>query len=386
MEKTPQAQDVTLPPEVHALRQAAPRPLGLYMMLLKGAEAAALALAPDDKARLATSTEATQDIARFLEGVQRYRSYPFSRAATPYTLLAHYGRCALHHCGGSGKPVFLVPSMVNKAYVLDLLPEASLVRSLIAAGHSVYMLDWNTPDGRDVLSFDTAVTDILVPAVGAACAHAKHADCVVLGYCMGGLLALALATHAPKRVRALVAAATPWDFSGSVFGALVKMGYPFYDLMLQAAPLVPVDMLQSAFMLLDPLGPVGRLQAFAAERDAGQLRRMAAMEDWLADGIPLESPIARTCLFDWYKDNKPLHGTWQVAGKTVDATAIDVPVLVAVPQRDIVVPAQSARALAGVLPQATVLDVPTGHIGMMVGRKAQTGFFDPLSNWLARLP
>jgi polyhydroxyalkanoate synthase len=364
------------------LRQQAPRPLGLYMMLLKSAEAAAISLAPTAEDKTAAATAAARDVALFLEGVTRYRAFPWARGASVYTPVAAYGRCALVHVGGQGVPVLLVPSMVNKPYILDLLPEASLAQTLIKAGYAVYMLDWGVPEGDTPLTVDAAVADILLPALADVATHAAGQKPVVLGYCMGGNLALAALAHAPHAARAFVAAATPWDFADSTFGALVKLGGPFYQLMLSSLPLVPVDMLQTAFMLLDPMGPVRRLQAFATETDPVQLRRMAAMEDWLADGIPLEAPIARTCLFDWYAANLPVQNRWQVAGKAIVPAELDLPALVAIPQRDVVVPAPSARALADALPNATVLEVPTGHIGMMVGRRAKSGFFDPLLGWL----
>jgi hypothetical protein len=42
----------------------------------------------------------------------------------------------------AGPPVLLVPSLINRWYVLDLRPGASLAAALVEAGLDVFCLDW----------------------------------------------------------------------------------------------------------------------------------------------------------------------------------------------------------------------------------------------------
>src|SRR5690606_39405828 len=42
-------------------------------------------------------------------------------------------------------PVLLVPSLINRHYVMDLLPGKSMAEDLVASGHDVFCLDWGTP-------------------------------------------------------------------------------------------------------------------------------------------------------------------------------------------------------------------------------------------------
>ena len=46
-------------------------------------------------------------------------------------------------------PILLVPSLINRWYVLDLRPRASLVEALVGAGFDVWLLDWGTPEPED---------------------------------------------------------------------------------------------------------------------------------------------------------------------------------------------------------------------------------------------
>src|SRR5690242_13093325 len=52
-------------------------------------------------------------------------------------------------------PILIVPSLINRHYVLDLLPGKSLIEYLVAAGHDVHVIDWGTPGDEDrYLDFD----------------------------------------------------------------------------------------------------------------------------------------------------------------------------------------------------------------------------------------
>jgi polyhydroxyalkanoate synthase len=108
------------------------------------------------------------------------------------------------------------------------------------------------------------------------------------------------------------------------------------------------------------------------------------MEDWLNDGVPLAGPVARECLLGWYGENTPPAGRWMVEGRPVRPQDWRKPALVVLPERDKLVPKEGAEAILVQLPQADRLDVPSGHIGMMVGPRAETGLWRPLADWLLR--
>jgi len=62
-------------------------------------------------------------------------------------------------------PVLLVPSLINRHYVLDLLPGKSLAEWLVARGHDVFVIDWGTPGDEDrFVTFD----DVCDRAIGRA--------------------------------------------------------------------------------------------------------------------------------------------------------------------------------------------------------------------------
>ena len=78
------------------------------------------------------------------------------------------------------------------------------------------------------------------------------------------------------------------------------------------------------------------------------------------------------------------YGAWMVAGKPVRPRDITAPSLVVIPANDRIVPPASAAGLVGPqgLANATRLDLPLGHIGMMVGSRAIERCWRPVIDWL----
>jgi polyhydroxyalkanoate synthase len=148
---------------------------------------------------------------------------------------------------------------------------------------------------------------------------------------------------------------------------------------------MPIDAIQALFARLDPYLAVRKFSAFAGLDPASpKARAFVALEDWLNDGVPLATPVARACITGWYGENLPGRGAWRVADRLMDPARLDLPALVVIPARDRIVPPASAEALAAALPRADVRRPPLGHIGMIVGGRARPSVWAPLASWLAK--
>ena len=115
-------------------------------------------------------------------------------------------------------------------------------------------------------------------------------------------------------------------------------------------------MLQAAFALLDPPAVAGKFRGLTALEPGGErAEAFVAVEDWLQDGVPLAGPAALEILWHWYAANLPARGLWRPNGRPVLPERLKVPVFLAIPRRDRIVPPASAEALAARLPNATVV-------------------------------
>lgn len=408
-------------PLQHPLRQG-PRPLPLHLLLaaaswsssalawpsLRSASQSALvAPSPALQDRLAALRQAAlalppgaleaalpsalaERASRFLDGVEAYRRHPYRRALVDPPPVWQEGTTRLRDYGAlspealAGQPILCVPSLVNRAYILDLMEGQSLLRWLASPQEGrpalrPFLVDWDAPgEAERRFTLTDYVCGRLEAALDRVLALTGQKP-VLLGYCMGGLLALALALRRQEDLSGLILMATPWDFhAGDEPGSARRQAEALARaLPLQAPALdglgeLPVDMVQSLFTLLDPMTAVRKFQAFALmPPDSAKARAFVALEDWLNDGTALAAPVAREAIGLWYGQNTPAAGQWRIAGRVVDPSALRLPTLALVPQGDRIVPPGSAKALAAAIPGCELKVPPVGHIGMVVSGRAK---------------
>ena len=116
------------------------------------------------------------------------------------------------------RPLVMVPPCINKYYILDLQPENSFVRYVVAQGHTVFMVSWrNVSADMGKITWDQYLEQGVIKALEVAREICGVRQVNALGFCVGGtLLAAALAVLRAKR-RKLAASvtylATMLDFS-----------------------------------------------------------------------------------------------------------------------------------------------------------------------------
>ena len=336
----------------------------------------------------AVAGECQSRFAAMLAGVQAYQDAERPhRARVVGREIWRWGGSRLLDYGGDGQPVLFVPSLVNGANVLDLTPECGMLSWLRAQGRRPFLVDWGMPgDDEQDFTLDDYITTRL-PAMLDAVRAADHRPPALIGYCMGGNLALALALESQDDLSGLALLATPWDFhAGGGQWPMMAALAPGLETILKGFGVLPVDVLQAMFASLDPGLALGKFRHFATlDRDSAEAAQFVALEDWVNDGVPLAAGVARDCLLGWYGKNVMATGRWQINGKVVAPEQLTLPVLLAIPRNDRIVPEASAQPLADAIGQAQIIRPPAGHIGMVVGRRAESGLWRPLLEWLAEL-
>lgn len=309
-----------------------------------------------------------------LAGLKAYQQAPRKGKRRPAPIRFRQRRARLRDYGGSGRPVIFVPSLINPPFILDLAPQNSLLRWCSEQGLHPYLLDWGEPSPADRAMDVTAHVDrILLPLIARF-----DEPPLLVGYCLGGTLALAAA--AAGGVAGLALIATPWHFAGfgggrAAIGELWQLAKPSCERM----GLVPMEVLQTGFWRLDPGRTVSKYEAFGRmEPGSPAWNGFIALEDWANAGAPLPYAAGRQLFEEFVGNDLTGKGGWSVGGRTVDPHALPCPAVEFVSLSDRIVPKESAADLAD------RRDLGAGHVGMIVGGRAKTQLWEPLADWLKR--
>ena len=317
-------------------------------------------------------------------GLRRYQQAPRPQESEPRQVVATHGRARLLTRERPGKaekpqaPVILVPSLINPPDVMDLTPRRSLLRHLLREGHDAYLVDWGEPGPADRDSDLADHVEALLPLL----AHFSRPP-VLIGYCLGGTLAIGAAARLAalgKPAQALATIATPWDFAqyDAAFGAQIERIWEQSRPACDAMGLVPMEVLQSGFWSLDPERTIRKYADFLdLDEDSLAWRGFVTLEDWANEGAPLTLGCGRDLIEHCYGDNLTGRGDWHIAGTRVDPAALACPTLAIASTSDAIVPAATTP------PADARIDLALGHVGMMIGGRAEELLWRPLGDWIA---
>jgi polyhydroxyalkanoate synthase len=287
-------------------------------------------------------------------------------------------------------PILLVPSLINRHYVLDLLPNKSFAAFLVGEGHDVFVIDWGTPGDEDrYLTFDDVCDGYIGRALRLAARTSPRDKAHVLGYCLGGTLAAIHAAVRPERVASLTALAAPVRFHDD--GLLSRWTRtPTFDVgaLVDAMGNVPWPLMQSAFHLLRPTLNASKLVHFLDKAWTDEsLDGFLALETWGNDPVSFAGACYRRYVEELYRNDALVKGTFTLSGAPVSLSRITCPTLAVTFEHDNIVPWASAAALIDAVGAADKrrIHLPGGHVGAVVSQKASKTLWPELAAfWAAR--
>ena len=151
-------------------------------------------------------------------------------------------------------PILIIYAFINRHYILDLLPDVSIVRSLLNQGLDIFAADWRTPSTYDKsLTIGHFVNSYLDKSIDLIRKVTKSDKVSLFGYCWGGNLALMYASIHPEKIKNLVTVATPgnFDLDDSLLAIWTKAMKE--DLLLDTFGNLPGILLNAAFILRNPI-------------------------------------------------------------------------------------------------------------------------------------
>jgi polyhydroxyalkanoate synthase len=316
-------------------------------------------------------------------------------APTPKDAILRDGTATLYHFRPSANrapagaaPLLLVPSMINRWYVLDLKPGASVAQALVEGGVDTYLLDWGIANDEDRYFTWEDVMARLARMARKVRRESGAKKIGLLGYCMGATLSAIHAALHPDEVAALANLAGPIDFSKA--GFLRHMVDPeWFDVnaIANAGNMTP-EAMQSGFQALRPTQNIAKLVNYVDRmHDPAAREAFDILEEWANDNVPFPAEAYRGYIRDIYQGNQLVEGTHYVAGKRADLGSIRCPVLTITADRDTIVPTEAAMALAerSNASEKEHLSVPGGHVGAVIGSRASKVLYPAMTAWFRKV-
>lgn len=338
MNRTPDARDGLLPETSALQHEHAPRPLPLFLELLREVSSSDPALARDA-----------------LAGLRAYENAARRERPPPKPEIARIGGASLRDHGGEGPPALLIPSLINPPRILDLDRDVSLADAVAGMGRRALLLDWGNAGERASLSVAGHIEALLLPLL-----QQIGEPVALVGYCLGGTMAIAAANLA--RCERVATLAAPWHFAQypkDSRAALQEM-WAHSRATAETLQALPMEVLQAAFWSLDPARTVSKFAKFGRlDPASAEARRFVELEDWANEGEALPCPAAAELIEDLFGRDLPGRGEWRVGGKAVSA-APGAAMLHILALRDRIAPAASA-------PPGPSAGIAAGHVGMVVG-------------------
>ncbi len=286
-------------------------------------------------------------------------------------------------------PILIVPSLINRHYILDLLPEKSLIAYLRDQNLQTYLLNWGTPGDEDRdLGLKEYVNRYLHRAVEKTCRDAGSDQVLLLGHCLGGTLTTLYTALNPKYVAGLANITAPINFHNSSLLSKWCQAQSFdLNLLLEAQGNMPWAVLQSTFLSQRPTTNTSKWIQFSKKiNDPEFVDSFLALEVWSNDNVSFAGKCYQEIINLFYKNNSLVKNEFMFHGQKVALKNITAPVLNVSTSEDHIVPLDATQVLTKLTSSKDTTDIVVsgGHVGGIVGKHARKTLWPELALWLAK--
>lgn len=300
-------------------------------------------------------------------------------AGTSFEVVATRGKFRLLHFSpdeslkGEGKPILIIPSLINRYTILDLYSGCSVIENLIDQGHEVFLLDWGVPRVQDkYLSLEDHIELGLKWSLKKVLNITASDKVHLMGQCLGGTLSAMVASECPQKIESLILLTTPIDFhvEGPFYHWVHKSNLNL-DQMVETWGNVHAEFLDRSFQMLTPMAGIKQKKVlWDLGWDDAFMKKHVAITNWVQDSVPFPGLAYKELIEKFYRKNE------------LNLTPLKMPVISFLAKGDIIVPNASTQALEAFSDQYQEVSLPGGHIGCVVGERGHKELCENLNQWL----
>jgi len=290
-------------------------------------------------------------------------------------------------------PVLLVPPLAAPAVCFDLRRGCSLAEFLVRSGRCTYLVDYGAIQFADRdLGIEHWVHDVIPAAVRAVAHDAGNRPVRIVGWCLGGIMALlAHAADAGLPIDSVALVASPWDVSKVPL----------------VAPLRPIDAMTRGWVVSQLYRALGGAPAPLVKRgyqlagfdkyvmkpwtvgsnlhDRDLLAQIEAVDAFMGRMHAYPGRTFGQLYHRFLRTNDLATGRLELGGEVIALEDATVPLLAVAGRGDGIAPVKACHHLADLVPNAPAVKLetaPGGHLGVLTGRAARGTTWAILDDWL----
>jgi polyhydroxyalkanoate synthase len=296
----------------------------------------------------------------------------------------------------SGDPVLLVTPLAAPAICFDLRRGCSLVEHFVSQGRRTYLVEYGEVSFKNrSLGMEHWVDEVLPEAIKVVSEHAGGRPVHLIGWSLGGIFALLTAADQPTLpIASLTVIGSPVDVRKVPLMAPVR---PLLNLNLtqgrgvitrayQAMGGVPKPLVNWAFTAASAQKVISKPLALLTNLDdADFLAQIEAVDRFSANMIAYPGRTFGQLYHRMVRGNALAGGSMSLGDRTIQLSAIKVPVLVFGGATDGIAPIRAVKAVVPLLTGSAEVRfeiVPGGHLGMLTGRAARGTTWRVMDEWI----
>lgn len=294
---------------------------------------------------------------------------------------------------GDAPPILLVPPLAAPATCFDLRRGCSLAEHLLAAGRQPYVVDYGPiAYGDRNLGLEHWVDEVIPRAIEAVSADAGGREVQLVGWCLGGIMALLATAGGGLPVRSVALVASPFDVTQVPMVAPLRplanlAGGGLGTLAYKALGGAPAPLVKRMYRLAGFDKYVMKPFTLATNLDDRDfLAQVEAVDVFMANMLAYPGRTFGQIYHRFLRRNDLADGRIELGGRRRDLAKVRVPVLTIAGEGDGIAPVKAVHHVAELLPnapQVRVATAPGGHLGVLTGRAARRTTWLQLDEFLA---
>jgi polyhydroxyalkanoate synthase subunit PhaC len=293
-----------------------------------------------------------------------------------------------------GMPLLFVPPLGSQASCFDLRRGLSLAEDFVKRGRPTYLVDYGPLRGDDrKVGIEHFVNDVLVPAIQKVSDDAGGRPVHLLGWSLGGVIALTTAAaHVELPIQTVTMVGSPFDFSKNPMLATVRgigavTGGRIIGTGMKLMGSIPAPLVSLGFKATSlPVYLKKPRTLWTKRNDREFLGQIQAVDQIMNNMLAYPGRATLQAYHRMALRNELATGKIQGPNKLVDFADVRIPVMNVAGEADVLAPLATVQHVAEIIPNSPDVRLPVcpgGHLGVLTGTKAPDTTWVEINQFLA---